>query len=130
MDFFKDLAIKLFVSLSLFFGGFFTHDRWFQPDPVVQWKTEVETKIVYRNYSEITKEACVEKLICYDTNLPKLDAKQIDPLTWRIDASLCEREWSRDLIIVGKSENWKYGIGAVVGVAGVVGLLYLVKAVK
>ncbi len=130
MDFLIKLVVSVSVSLLIFFGGFFTHDRWFQPEPVVQWKTAVETKIVYRNYADITKESCVEKLVCYDTNLPKLDAKQIEPLTWRINASLCEREWSRDLIIVGKSENWKYGVGACVGVAGIVGVLYLAKVIK
>lgn len=117
----------LLLSIS-FLGGWFTHLKTQSPEIRIETKEEIvwRDKIVYRDYQDITREECIDKLRCYDTAEPTLDIEPLRDNTFRLSASLCERKpWTRDVkLSVGESGNWKFYVGA--GIVAGAGIAYLI----
>jgi len=128
---FYKIAVSLLVLVLVYFAGFGTHYYCFREEPVVKWKTKIQTDIVYRNYPTVSLPQCIDKLKCYDTSEPRLEMEQLDVGTYRIGAGLCDRSWSRDMTIeVGEGGNWKFYFGGAVAAIGVVGILAATGAIR
>lgn len=111
-----------------FFGGLYAYQKIYPIEPAVITKTEIkwQDKVITRDYTRIEIEECKQLLACYDTAKPELDGHFVGPV-FRVNAGICEREWSRDFLI-GQSGNWKFYIGAAVAGAIIGGyLIYKVR---
>ena len=89
----------------------------------------VEEKVIYktieRNYQETPLATLQKELKCYDTAKPLLDISPIDARHFKIEAGLCKRTWSRDIMVdCGSEGNWKLYLGIGIGVAGAAAITY------
>lgn len=119
--------ILIIVYAGGFFHGWKIKERTVETKIEIVEKTKIEWKerIVSREYNKLSYYECVNQLKGYDKDEPWLNG-HIKGNTFKAAAGLCERSWTRDFKLdcktqVGSNGNWKFYIGAGLGVAFILG---------
>jgi len=128
------LISAIIIAAVLYWCGWVSYKYTHEPEIKTITVTNIQEKIVYRDYPSMTNDELIKKLKCYDTtpfhfNYKTLDVKSDSILIQNI-YSLCDRVGSHDLLVpINTSGNWKLyvGAGVVVGTLVTAGIVYLVK---
>ena len=118
-------SFVIVALVGVFFCGYYYGGKSVEPGIITQEK--IVTRTVYRDYPVMSRQDCIDKLMCYDTGLPKLDIKVIENNSYHLSAGLCEREWSRDVKIeLARSGEWRFYVAGGFAV-GLIGAYLLLK---
>ena len=118
---FRSVITGIVIFSVGIFSGLFVKGKLFPQKPIIQIveKKEIITVPVYREYTQMSRTQLVDRLTCYDTGKPALDINISDGIA-HLSAGLCDRSWSRDVVMqVNESGNWKMyaGVGAAAVIA-------------
>jgi len=114
-------TIAIILLVIFIFGGGFAVGRFTKsPETVTVTQEKIVWKKVEKNVSKMAVNEKNAALTCFYTSKPSLSVFQMpeDPFMLKVNAGLCEREWSTTAKIkVHESSNWQYYVGAsIVGI--------------